>query len=138
LADRNRDRFAGVPPLLALLTLPLGGRHEPLHLVRQVDPALDAEAEGRRPFVDLVDAGRVSRAGETLVQHETDGVEVHIARLLDGVPEIERAMTLFLVARERAAIERAVSGTVDAKGGRADALFDRGDRHRHLYRRHPL
>ena len=61
--------------------LPLGRRHQPLHLVRQVDAGLHAEAEQRRPLVDPIDA-----------EHVADGVEVDVARLLDRVAQVDRAV----------------------------------------------
>jgi len=67
--DALRDERAGGERELLRLCRP--------ELVRQVDPALHAEAEERRPLVDLVHP-----------DHVADGVEVDVARLLDRVAQI--------------------------------------------------
>ena len=104
-----------------VLRLPVGGRHQSLHLVRQVDVRLDAEAEQRRPLVDAVDA-----------EHVADGVEVDVARLLDGVAQVNRAVPFLLLAFEVAAVEGLAAAAVHAEVRLDDALFQAGQSDGHL------
>src|SRR5262245_51527238 len=91
LADRDGNRLARIPLLSKSLLLPLRGRHEALNLVGQVDAALFTQPEQRRPLVDAVDA-----------RHVAYRVEIHIARLLDSMTKVDRAMPAFFPALERA------------------------------------
>ena len=124
LADADRNRFAGVPLLVAHAHLPFGGRHEPLILVRQIDSALHAEAERRRPLVDLVDA-----------HHVGDGIEIDVARLLDRVTQIDRAVAALLPTFEGTPVKCRRAGAVRVEVGGDDPFFETGERHGHLERR---
>ena len=122
LADGDRNRLARVPLLLMLraLSTRVDGT-SPVHLVRQVDVRFHAEPEQRRPLVDAIDA-----------EHVADGVEVHVARLLDGVAQIDRAVPALLPALEVAPVEVRAAAAVHLEVGRDDALLEPGEADRHL------
>ena len=114
LPDADRDGFAGVPLLAGAGLLPLGRRHDAGDLVRQVDAGLHAEAEQRRPLVDPIDP-----------QHVADRVEEHVARLLDGVAQVDGAVAALAPALEVAAVERRAARTVHLEVGRDDPFLER-------------
>src|SRR5207249_11235637 len=101
--------------LLTLLAFPFRRRPEPLHFIRKIDPALDAEPERGRPLVDLVDTDQVG-----------DRVEIHVARLLDRMAQIDRAVAPLLPALERTPIECGGANAMRVEIGRDDPFFERG------------
>ena len=88
-------------------------------------PLLHAEAEARRPLVDAVDA-----------DHVADRVEVHVARLLDRVAQVDacRGRPCFQHWKH-AAVEVGAAVAVHREVGRDDAFLERGRRDGHLERR---
>ena len=124
LSDADRDRLAGIPLLfLGVQPLPLGRRDQPLDFVGQIDAALHAQAEQCRPLVDLVHA-----------HHVGNGVEVDVARLLDCVPQVDRAMAALAPALEVVPVEAGAAAAVHLEVGRDHALLEPGERHGHLER----
>ena len=87
-------------------------------------PVLPTRPNIARVFVDAVDAEAIA-----------DVVEVDVARLLDGVPQVERAVPGLAIAPERVAVERRVTGTVELRVGSDHAFLEAGDRHHDLERR---
>src|SRR4029079_4100082 len=114
----DRNGLASVPLRVVFPPLPLGRRSEPLDLVGQIDTAHHAHTERGGPLVDLVDANHVG-----------DGVEVHIARLLDGMPQVDRAVAspAETPALEVAAVEIRVARAVHVEIRRDDALLESGE-----------
>ena len=121
LANAHRNGLPWVPFLVAHALLPLCRGHEALHFVRQIDSAHHAEAEQRGPLVDLVDA-----------DHVRHSVEIHVARLFDGMPQVDGAVAAFLPALERPTPEHRAAGAVDVEVRRDDAFLERGEPDRHL------
>ena len=80
-------------------------------------PDLTPRPETRRPLVHAVHA-----------QHVPQRVEVHVARLLDGVPHVDRAMAPLEVALEVATVECPAPGAVHLEIRCHDALFEGRDR----------
>ena len=109
----------GVPPLAPPFPLPGGGRHQPPHLVRQVHAGELAQTQGRPPLVDLVDLHLLA-----------EGVEVGVARLLERLAHVDRAVRR--VATEEPSVHDPPAIAGDAEVGRHHPFLQRRDRHRHL------
>ncbi len=123
LADADRNRLARIPLLVRRAHLPLGRGHEALVLAGQVDAGLPHQPEQLGVPVDRVDLHQVR-----------DRVEVDVARLLDRVPQIERAVPFLLVAVEDVAVELLRARAGDTIIGRDEAFGERRDGHEDLER----
>src|SRR5262249_40523317 len=102
------------PWLLESLEFPLGVRNKPGLLVVEVDAGLFPEAEGARPFGDLIDA-----------QFVADLIKIDVARLHDAAAEIDRAVALFLPVAEDMVAERKRAGAAEVRVGLYRAFFER-------------
>ncbi len=89
LTDAHADGFAGEPQLLGGslvgMAFPVGGGHQARLFARNVDSGDLAESEYAHELMHAVDA-----------ELARDRVEVHVARLHDGVAHREDAVTLGL------------------------------------------
>ena len=100
LADADADRFAGKPHLfggaLVRAAFPFGGGHEARLFAGYVDAGELSEAELAHEIVHTIDA-----------ESFRDGIEIHVAGLLDGVAHRDRAVALrFPVAEQMAAARK--------------------------------
>src|SRR5260370_19775629 len=93
LTDAYADGFARKPHLLRGsligMTLPVGGRHQARLFARNVDSGDLAKTEYAHEIVHAIDA-----------ELARDRVEIHVARLHDGVAHREDAVTLGLPVAE--------------------------------------
>ena len=122
LADRDRDRLAGVPLLVR-------------------SPAASTRSTARGPGTSFgrsmpLFSPRPSSVAHlwilSMPDHVADRVEVHVARLLDRVAQVHRAVAARLPALERAAVEDAAPAAVDLEVRRDHAFFERRGRDGHL------
>ncbi len=100
LADRDGNRFAGIPLVVVNALHPFFRRHQPGLFAGQVDSRGAAEPQSHGVIVNAVDA-----------QHFADVVEEHVAGSDDRFVNVHRAVARRAPAVEHAPVEFRVAGT---------------------------
>ncbi len=117
LTDADRGDFAGIPLLMVVFHLPLGGGHGAGDFVGEVDAGFGAHSDQMSPLGDLVDA---EAGGER--------VEEDVAGLIDGLVDIDCTVAAVNPAALIGAEEIDAAGAMDIHV-LGDAFFESGEGH---------
>ena len=120
LADRHVERLTAVPRLVETAPFPCRVGEEPPDRF-QGQPQVAAQPEAARVLGRGVDP-----------QPFTEPIEIHVARLDDGLLQIHPPMPPPHPTAERAAAGLQAAGTIHVGVGRDDAGFERSQRHHGL------